>query len=172
MCWFNKTKFTTVKQVVEKCKENPRKILSWIGSNIWYISDKENHGVDEYWQTPTETLTGIYIDGKKGKPYSGDCDDFSILAQKCLEQVGIMSHLITVHTPTEYAGTIPRKWKGHAVIALQLDNKWYHFSNWGLKFCRNAKSLKDVAPYVFKKGYWQECWISDGTIKRGQIYTF
>jgi len=171
MCFWSK-KYKSVAEIVEGKKENAKKICSWILGSIWYKSDEENHGVKEYWQTPQETLTGKYRDGKEGEPYSGDCEDFVILAQACLEKMGILSYILGVHTPTEYVGSIPKSYKGHAVLAFQLDDKWYHFSNWGLKRCWKATKLGEIAPYVYKKGYWQECWFTCGELKKGKIHTY
>jgi len=172
MCWFFQKKLTSVKEIVEKCKNNPKKICNWIEFHISYISDEKNHDINDYWQTPQETLTGKYRDGREGTPYTGDCDDYVVLAQACLKTVGVESFILGVFTPEEYVGDIPSKYKGHAILAFMLNNNWYHFSNWGLKRCWKAKKLEDVAPYVYKKGYWQECWFANGTLNKGKIHLY
>lgn len=44
-------------------------IKQWVSTHITYVSDRQVHGFDEYWQLPTETLT----------LETGDCEDFAIL---------------------------------------------------------------------------------------------
>jgi predicted transglutaminase-like cysteine proteinase len=153
MCFWRK-KPKTVDELIEVCKRDPRRIFAWILRNIWYVSDQDNHNRKDYHKTPEETLTGIYRDGLIGTPYSGDCEDFCILAYVCLEKIGIESTIICVFTPTSYAGDIPRNYKGHAVLAVELDDRWYHFSNWGLKRCNSAERVQDIHKYVYTKGYW------------------
>lgn len=44
-------------------------IRDWVAASIEYKTNEEQRGVDEYWQTPEETLS----------LRSGDCEDFAIL---------------------------------------------------------------------------------------------
>ncbi len=44
-------------------------IVAWVNRRFIYQSDEQLHGVEDYWQTPRETLAS-------GK---GDCEDYSIL---------------------------------------------------------------------------------------------
>lgn len=172
MCFFNKkVKVSTVDEILEINKRNPEKICQWILRNIWYVSDKANHG-GEYAQTAEETLTGIYRTGSKGTPCSGDCDDFVILAQECFNRLGIENHFLAIFKLVDYAGSIPIWGDGHAILAIHMDNKWYHFSNWGFKRCLDAKSLEDVPPYIYKKGNWQKCTEKDGRILRDMAHIY
>lgn len=155
MCFLCRKKPKSAIGIVNLCKRDPIKILNWIYSNIWYVSDDDNHEIKEYWQTTKETLTGEYNDGSKGKPYSGDCEDSCIIARDCFNIIGIDSYILAVGTPSDWAGDIPIKYKGHAVLAYEMNGRWYHFSNWGIKHTQ-ATCLEEVAKYVYNKpGYWK-----------------
>jgi predicted transglutaminase-like cysteine proteinase len=54
-------------------------IRDWVASNIDYMSDEERWDVEDYWQTPEETLSYG----------TGDCEDFSILLCSLLRAYGI-----------------------------------------------------------------------------------
>ncbi|HJX68828.1 MAG TPA: transglutaminase-like domain-containing protein, partial [Dehalococcoidia bacterium] len=53
-------------------------IRDWVAANIDYVSDEEQWGVEEYWQTPEETLS----------LQTGDCEDFAILLCTLLRAFG------------------------------------------------------------------------------------
>jgi predicted transglutaminase-like cysteine proteinase len=55
------------------------KIRLWVYSNIKQTSDEALHGVNDYWQTPAETLA----------LKAGDCEDFAILVVSMLRAYGI-----------------------------------------------------------------------------------
>lgn len=63
---------------------SPEAIQNWLSQNIQYKTDQSVHGVDEYWQTPSETYA----------LRSGDCEDWAIL----------MMYLIR----TNLAGDLPK----------------------------------------------------------------
>lgn len=169
--WKSKPKPKTVDEIVELCNNNVNRILNWILQNVWYVSDVTNHKIKEYPQTPEETLTGIYKNGDIGKAYSGDCEDFSILAQACLRKVGVPSRLLAVFHAIDWAGDIPSKWEGHGVVAFMYKGAWYHFSNWGLKYT-SAECLEDVPKNVYKHGYWYEMILHGDTLTQTKITTF
>lgn len=85
----------------------PEELGRWMMYNLTYQA--EGPGAD-YWKSPEETLND------KG----GDCEDFAILVQGVLKELGIDSQLIYVGLPT----------MGHMLCFYRMDNgKLAFFSN-------------------------------------------
>jgi hypothetical protein len=61
-------------------------IRDWVAYNIDYVLDEEQWGVDDYWQTPEETLS----------LRTGDCEDFAILLCTLLRAYGINENQVYV----------------------------------------------------------------------------
>jgi hypothetical protein len=61
-------------------------IRDWVADNIEYMSDEEQWGVDDYWQTSEETLS----------LGTGDCEDFAILLCSLLRAYGIDAEQVYV----------------------------------------------------------------------------
>jgi transglutaminase-like putative cysteine protease len=61
-------------------------IRDWVATNIDYMSDEEEWGVEEYWQTPEETL----------RLGTGDCEDFAVLLCSLLRVYGIDAEQVYV----------------------------------------------------------------------------
>jgi len=85
-------------------------IRDWVADNIEYKIDEEQWGVDEYWQTPEETLS----------LYSGDCEDFAILLCTLFRAYGISEEQMYV------AVGVDDKGYGHAFL---IEN-WYLDGEW------------------------------------------
>jgi len=85
-------------------------IRDWVATNIEYKTDDEQWGVDEYWQTPDETLSLL----------SGDCEDFAILLCTLLRAYGIGEEQIYVAVGVDEEGY------GHAFL---IEN-WYLDGEW------------------------------------------
>jgi len=85
-------------------------IRDWVAANIQYKSDEEQWGVDDYWQTPDETLS----------LGSGDCEDFAILLCTLLRAYGIGEEQIFVAIGVDDDGY------GHAFL---IEN-WYLDGEW------------------------------------------
>jgi predicted transglutaminase-like cysteine proteinase len=85
-------------------------IRDWVAANIEYKSDEEQWGVEEYWQTPEETLSLC----------TGDCEDFAILLCTLLRAYGIGEEQIYV------AVGVDNKGYGHAFLTEDwyLDGEW------------------------------------------------
>jgi len=86
-------------------------IRDWVAINIDYMSDEERWDVEDYWQTPEETLTYN----------TGDCEDFSTLLCSLLRAYGIDAERVYVALGTngeEY---------GHAFLI----EDWYQDGEWG-----------------------------------------
>lgn len=61
-------------------------LREWVAMNIYYKSDPEVHGVDEFFQLPAETL----------KLRSGDCEDFAFLLVSLLRAYGVPADQVYV----------------------------------------------------------------------------
>ncbi|MFP3880157.1 MAG: transglutaminase-like cysteine peptidase [Dehalococcoidia bacterium] len=85
-------------------------IRDWVAANVQYKSDEEQWGVDEYWQTPDETLS----------LQSGDCEDFAILLCTLLRVYGLGEEQIYVAIGVDDEGY------GHAFL---IEN-WYLDGEW------------------------------------------
>jgi hypothetical protein len=85
-------------------------IRDWVAANIEYETDEDQWGVDEYWQTPEETLS----------LRTGDCEDFAILLCALLRTYGIGAEHIYV------AIGVDNKGYGHAFLTEDwyLDEEW------------------------------------------------
>ena len=85
-------------------------IRDWVAANIEYKTDEEQWGVDEYWQTPEETLS----------LRTGDCEDFAILLCTLLRAYGIDEERVYV------AIGVDNKGYGHAFLIEDwyLDGEW------------------------------------------------
>lgn len=78
------------------------------------VSDMAQHGVDDVWSAPLETLAS-------GK---GDCEDYAILKIAILRAAGIGAddlRLLVVRDPASS--------EGHAVAAARLDGRWLILDN-------------------------------------------
>ena len=73
-------------------------VRDWVAVNIDYVSDEEQWGVLEYWQTPEETLS----------LHTGDCEDFAILLCTLLRAYGIGEEHIYVAVGIDNEGVWPR----------------------------------------------------------------
>ena len=85
-------------------------IRDWVAINIYYMSDEEQWGIDDYWQTPEETLS---LD-------TGDCEDFAILLCTLLRAYGIDAERVYV------AIGVDDKGYGHAFLI----EDWYIGGEW------------------------------------------
>lgn len=85
-------------------------IRDWVAANIEYKTDDEQWGVEEYWQTPDETLS----------LHTGDCEDFAILLCTLLRAYGIAEEHIYVAVGIDSGGY------GHAFLIEDwyLDGEW------------------------------------------------
>jgi len=94
----------------ELSKDGFDAIRDWVAANVEYKSDEEQWGVDEYWQTPEETLS----------LRTGDCEDFAILLCTLLRAYGIDEEHIYVAIGVDDQGY------GHAFL---IEN-WYLDGEW------------------------------------------
>lgn len=97
------------------------KILKWAVRNIQYEFDQSNHGVNEYWQHPEETL---YLE-------EGDCEDFALLIKSLALIAGIPDYKVKVCAGWVQDPRDKRKKVGHAYcIYLREDNPDYKKWSW------------------------------------------
>lgn len=81
-------------------------VNTFFNDNIHYISDQQNHGVKDHWQSQRETL-------QSGQ---GDCEDYALAKYQALQDLGIpekelhlfyvknrnnIAHMVLVHTNAE-----------------------------------------------------------------------
>jgi len=94
----------------ELSKDGFDAIRDWVTANIDYMSDEERWGIEDYWQTPEETLSLC----------TGDCEDFAILLCTLLRAYGIDEEHIYV------AIGVDDKGYGHAFLLEDwyLDGEW------------------------------------------------
>lgn len=85
-------------------------IRDWVAYNIDYVADEEQWGVNDYWQTPEETLS----------LRTGDCEDFAILLCTLLRAYGINDNQVYVALGVDAEGY------GHAFL---IEN-WYIEGQW------------------------------------------
>ena len=137
-CLFRRVK--TVEDIADLCK-TPDVLAFWLWNRIQYVGDKKKWGKREYWQTPEETLSKKNRIGCR----SGDCEDFSILAQAVLKIWEFDAKLLVVVGPRV----------GHCVCCFIWKDDYYHLSNWGLRKT-GAELFFDCADYVFAD--WHYCY--------------
>lgn len=94
----------------EPSKEGFGLLRDWVANNIEYVSDEEQWGVADYWQTPEETLD----------LRTGDCEDFAILLCTFLRAYGIDASQVYVALGVDADGY------GHAFL---IEN-WYLDGEW------------------------------------------
>jgi predicted transglutaminase-like cysteine proteinase len=133
------------------------KIRLWVYSNIKQASDYDLHGVNDYWQTPTETLA----------LKAGDCEDFSILVVSMLRAYGIPKDQVYVAVGTDG----DKDW--HAFVLERYSyGAWVEFDPqnmndavllngnmplpWDISYCFNDQSGFNGKP-VHPKGYNVPC---------------
>jgi predicted transglutaminase-like cysteine proteinase len=85
-----------------------------VNFSIKPLSDLAQHGVDEFWSAPLETLSAE----------AGDCEDYALLKYFALHEAGIalddMRILLGYHF---------RRMTNHAVLAVHLDQEWLILDN-------------------------------------------
>jgi plasmid rolling circle replication initiator protein Rep len=134
---------TLVTSLYPSTIKSPSDLGKWLSESFTYQAEKE-----DYWKTPEETV----------KDKGGDCEDFAILAQKVLEDLGYKAYLIILANKETN--------KGHAVCLFKekdgtfsvFDNYTYTkygYKSWKLIFYLGYIEYKDV--YVSSgKGFYKK----------------
>jgi hypothetical protein len=73
-------------QPIDKHFKTVHEAWIWIARNVEYVSDRDVHGKEEYWQYPWETY----------QMKTGDCEDYAILFMYFMEDMGIKSEFIAI----------------------------------------------------------------------------
>lgn len=83
-------------------------------NDIPYISDEENFGISDYWQTPYEMMSN-----------GGDCEDYAIAKYISLKRLGVAesSMRILVVKDTNLDGTV------HAMLEVKVGDKAHILDN-------------------------------------------
>lgn len=114
----------------------PKEYARWLWNNIFYRSDKKIYGINDYWQTPEETL----------KLGTGDCEDYAILSQFILKKLGYKEVYIIVIAEKKKKST-------HAVCVFKEHDKTYSvFDNNSYERIRQP-SVKKAITYLYP--YWK-----------------
>jgi predicted transglutaminase-like cysteine proteinase len=103
---------TSVSDAPSTIVSNINKMRLWVFSNIKQASDDALHGVNDYWQTPTETLS----------LKAGDCEDFAILMVSIMRAYGAPQDQVYVAIGTD----ANKSW--HAVVLERYSyGAWVEF---------------------------------------------
>lgn len=140
----DKTIFTELVQV-EKLF-TPQAISNWMMDNVEYKIDLEVHDMEEYWQTPLETL----------HLKTGDCEDYAFLSQELLNQIGIKAKVLIMVSMNRETGEP----SGHAVCVFKWQWRWWVFDCGYLSACPSyIKSIQDIVIdyYGCQPTYWTVC---------------
>ena len=92
---------------------SPRAISNWLKKNITYKSDSEVYNKEDYWQEPKETIV----------LKTGDCEDYTFLAQVLLSNMGIKSYAIGI----QYSKGSEEG--GHAICVFPYGSSYSYFDN-------------------------------------------
>jgi predicted transglutaminase-like cysteine proteinase len=87
-----------------------RKCLAWVKQNVVYTSDKVVWKMDEYWQTPEETL----------KLKTGDCEDGAILLYVLMKKNGFTDDQIFITCGAVVGG-------GHCYVVYVSNKDAVHY---------------------------------------------
>lgn len=116
----------------------PTSVIRWAAGYVDYVSDSEQFGIGDYWQTPEEVL----------KNKKGDCEDLAILFMyACDLRLGIRPTMDIYYLDTATG----RKW--HAVGQWNgdvYDASLYKgaMSNWVFYYRYSYRSAMDEAEYM------------------------
>lgn len=116
----------------KKYKTNDEKIiriLRWANKNLNYIGDDKKWNVDEYWQSPQETI----------ELYTGDCEDGAILIYALAHLAGIPDNQLRIVAGSVVDG-------GHCyVVYLSDSNAMEYAIDWCYYY--NDRYIKDGRPF-------------------------
>jgi hypothetical protein len=110
---------------IEKFGRNFDRVYYYV-SSIVYVYDKDRWGVEDYWQTPEQTIT----------LGTGDCEDHAILLQSLLEALLYKTHgYIPNETVYMVCGEVDLNYDGvsdgghcwNIIEASKLPSEWFNF---------------------------------------------
>jgi len=133
-------------------------LRQWVSSYVTYKSDQSVHGVSDYWQLPTETLS----------LGTGDCEDFAILVCTLLRAYGVPPDQVYVACASREGAE-----EGHAF----LFERWYKGIWQAIEPQRGVWTVwafGDIDPSDYTQFYCfndQECFSGKPTLPQG-VYGF
>ena len=102
------------------------KIREWVASHIKYVWDEDAHGMEDYWQSPAETLS----------LRTGDCEDLAILLVSLLRTYGAPDDEVYVAVGSRQNGS----W--HAYVIER-----YYFGVWRILDAEHARDASFVGSF-------------------------
>ena len=111
------------------------KIRGWVYSHIEYVPDDKSHGVEDYWQTPAETIA----------LGTGDCEDFAILLVSLLRAYGAPDDQVYVAVGDDLNGL----W--HAYVVERCCNGIWRIMN--AEYDRDPSYLDSVDGQTYNVAY-------------------
>jgi predicted transglutaminase-like cysteine proteinase len=110
--------------------KSPKEISAWLTTHIIYKTDQKVHDVEDYWQSPAET---IILE-------SGDCEDFAFLAQAFLDATGISSQVVMIANKDNR--------KGHALCVFSRSEGYDCFDGPSL-YVMNKESIEELVNTLY-----------------------
>lgn len=139
-------KYKLIKGNAEKSKNLAAELVKENNLNDHYSVGRF---VDQKMTYKYDDLRGVIdiiqdLDSTVKRGYEGDCDDFSMLAYRLLQQIDVEPELITI---------VPlRFWKSHVLCLYQVDQDYYFISTNGNSANGPFKNLEQIFDYLnYKK---------------------
>lgn len=132
---------------IARAHPTPESVAHFLRQNVALEEDSRLFGRVEYWQTPEEMLLRR----------KGDCEDYAILTQALLERLGFEAFVFSLYGRRGYAHT----------VTVFKDNGRYHVMNQDRLIRFNAKTLEEVASWMYPDWTWGAVAVQTG--HRGRI---
>ena len=112
--------------------KDAQSLSDYMRANFTYQDEAE--GVD-YWQTPEETA----------KLKTADCDDFSLYAQKVLQNLGYETVAIAIKGKDKFF---------HAICVIKVNGKYRYFSNQYYSYFKEFETINEIVTFECAEWKW------------------
>lgn len=136
-----------ISEIYPRSIQKPEDIEAWYEREHFYYQAEKN----DYWKTPEETIRG------KG----GDCEDFAILTNYILKDLGYESHILIFFGINKINNKI--SFYGHAICIFHDSNGWYIYDNMTYMKWKFDKPT-DYLNFVYKG--WYKAYLTTSTDNR------